>query len=49
MTIIGFNINDVGGINAENIQDIIELCFADEKYAKATDLDIKGGNDLIMN
>lgn len=56
MSVIGFNINEVGGLNAENIPNVIELCFADEKYITSTEADVKGGkrfsnefyNDLLI-
>ena len=32
MSVIGFNINEVGKLNAANIPNVIELCFANEQY-----------------
>ena len=43
MTVISFNINEVGGLNAENIPNVIELCFADDQYVSSTEADIKSG------
>ncbi len=56
MKMIGFNINDDGGLNPENIPNVIELCFADHQYADVTEVDIKCGkrfsneaeNDLLI-
>ncbi len=43
MCVIGFNINEVGGVNTQNMPEVIELCFADEKYVHVTESDIKSG------
>jgi hypothetical protein len=56
MRMIGFNINETGGLNAANIPNVIELCFAAEQYAHATAIDVKVGkkfsneavNDLLI-
>lgn len=43
MVVIGFNINETGGLNAANIPNVIELCFADEEYAHVIAVDISEG------
>jgi hypothetical protein len=43
MDVIGFNINEVGKLNAENIPNVIEICFADQKYTYSTESDVMIG------
>lgn len=43
MSVISFNINEVGKLNAANIPNVIELCFAARQYADETEADIKAG------
>ena len=43
MSVIGFNINETGGLDTANIPKVIELCFADKSYSTATEFDIKVG------
>jgi len=43
MSLIGFNINETGGIDAAGIPKVIELCFADKLYSSLTAFDIKEG------
>lgn len=56
MSVIGFNINEVGKLNSDNIPNVIELCFADKQYSNVTEMDVKIGrkfsneptNELII-
>ena len=56
MQVIGFNINETGGLNGANIPNVIELCFADEAFTYTTEADtLEGkrfsnepGNDLLI-
>ena len=43
MSVIGFNINEVGKLNIAGIPNVIELCFADKQYADVTEMDVKAG------
>ncbi len=43
MHVIGFNINETGGLNTAGIPNVIELCFADEAYTNATAFDNREG------
>jgi len=43
LVIIGFNINETGGLNAAGIPNVIELCFADEVYSGSNDFDTREG------
>ncbi len=56
MSLIGFNINETGGLNADNIPNVIELCFTTDQYVNITEIDAKAGkkfsnepgNDLLI-
>lgn len=43
MNVIGFNINETGGLTDAGIPKVIELCFADDAYIKPTEMDTKAG------
>ena len=56
MSVIGFNINEVGKLNAAGVPNVIELCFGTQQYVTETEVDVKAGkkfsnepfNDLLI-